>query len=812
MAFAVISIALSFALAPKPKKPKNDVSQPRSNYGVPANRIFGTAVVGGNVIDSFRVREQKKGGKGGIGGGKKNAPETFGTFICLIGEGERPWNAYINDGIPNGGRLKLNKIWMNEKLIYSVGDTNLGAAEQNTEWEQYFTFYDGSQDQTQDPTWVSKRSATTVPGLAGYSYIVFNNLPLKDFGGQYPSVKLEMESNLPATPKVIIRDIMARCGIMANRPLIEGRDWAFKFNSQTNDADIPDDISIDGYIISQDGIEMRQVFSDIAQIFRVGIATDPFVEYLLPDSGQSVVAKPCLKILDLQGTDRNVLYDFTGSSNEEYEVPWDFSIEPKPIQEIPASVEVSVADPAKDHERSSVTVRRPTIGASEAVSLSTNATVRDKDTVNSIANYILELGFARGKILTSSMVPNVSIVPPSTAATFQQRVVQRQGGFTGALFSPGTKVQTARTTIGANGVIDFEGFITDTERVDAAIVADTVLDPIGLNPSLCGRTLIFEGPAIAAPITGNRKTLNVLYAPVPGLDTAPPGALFLSTDGGTTYQSTPQTALGVNSEIMEVNSITPGTRPNLNTIDRGTVITVTVNDDTTELESITEAELYDFNSNLVFLPNHGLFTFQTATLIGTGQYELSNILWNVGQSYLDYDNGNTVTGTEAWLLLGQPHETVVSNSIPIGASLTAVITDSGAAVCVPSDPITYRSLNAAPRPPYALNGGVQNNGDIRFNWSRGLSQETSPASIPAWTAADYPNDEIDERYLVYITDGTNVRQIMVADQQFAVYTAADIASDGMVVADIEWGVVQLGAVASIDIENENWRWQPLDNQ
>lgn len=555
---------------------------------------------------------------------------------------------------------------------------------------------------------------------------------------------------------------------------------------------------------------MREVFAEIAQIFRVGLTTDPYSDFFLPLSAQSVRTKPALRVVPLEGTPRDISYGSTGATNEEFAVPWDFNLTPKAIQEIPASVEVSVSDPAKDSENSSVTVRRPTLGASEAFTLTTNATVADRETVNNIANYILELGFARGKVLQGDLTPSTTVLTPNTVASFQQLLVDRTGDQFSDTTVTNSTAQSAVVTIGANGIIEFEGYISDTEIVDTTFVQDLVLEPSALNPILCGRTLLFEGPAINSPISGNRRTLNVLYAPIPGFSTAAVGGLVLSNDGGTTFSTTAQTALGQNAEILTVTSVAPGARPELELIDRGTVIGVTVSNGV-ELSSIAESRLYDFDANVMFIPDYGLMAFATATLTGTNTYELSNILWNLGSSYLDYDNGIALNFTEAWLLLGRPHETVVSSGFMVGDQVTGLITPGGAATCTPAPVIEYRGLNSAPRPPASLRSFIQNDGSVRFEWVRGVSQETSPSAIPGITEGDNPNDEANERYQVYLTNNAGItRTIFVENQQFAVYTAAEIAADAVNVADLQWGVVQTGALNTIDIVDENWRWVSVD--
>jgi hypothetical protein len=754
--------------------------------------------VGTNIVDSIPTADQKRGGKGIPGASKKRPKDRFGTFICLIGEGERPWNKYIDTSETGTGLLTLNKIWLNDRLVYSTSSGDAQEVAKNGAISGSFTFYNGAQNQTQDPTFVSVRGSAYTSALQGYSYIAFNNLNLVDYGSQYPSVRVEVTSDLPANGPTIVRDVMARCGIWSNNPLIEGLDWAFGLDA-TGALDVITDIPLEGYVVDQDSTEMRNILADLSNIFQLGLVTDPnSAQYYVQDSTPVKALKaPPLRIRNLKARSLDLRFSKLGTNPAiDATKPWPFDIEPKAMQEIPSSVEYSAADPRKDYEQSVVVARRQTRSVSEPYTVTSNAVIRLKSTAMRIASYALQLGFARAKAFRAPISPDPVNYAPLTAFDFIDSIGSNQSTL---------GITVANTVYGADGSIEINGYITDSESVQVAIVDDTEAEPGVFDVDLCGQVLVFEGPAITAPTTGNRRTLNVLYAPADGEDNASAAALLVSTDGGTTYSSTPVTGMEVNSDKVQIVSGFP-TAISPNTIlDTSSVLRVTV-PEIIELQSITEEQVYDLTNNLIYFEGVGLMAFQTATLVATNTYDLTGLLWNIGQSASDQAFS---APSEGWLLTGPSIEFPVPNSIPFTSELTVIASD-GTDICVPYTLDSFRGLNAAPRPPYALvDEVVVGTSDIRLSWSRGLSQETSVLDVPGYQVADYPNDEADERYHIWITDGTVGRREFVSDTKEYIYTAADQAFDNIDLNLAQWGVAQTGAVQSIDIENEPWRWQAL---
>lgn len=183
----------SYLFAPKPAGPENQYQEgPRLNelvmrggsYGSSIPEVWGRARLGGLVIWKQPLEEEKNtestiiegggGGKGGKGGGGSSAVSTtvsyeyYATFAVAICEGP----------------VNVGRIWLNSKLAH--GGT------QDSLINPYITIYLGDDTQEPDPTMEAFEGVGNVPANRGTCYIVFDRLPLKDFGYSIPNVEVEV--------------------------------------------------------------------------------------------------------------------------------------------------------------------------------------------------------------------------------------------------------------------------------------------------------------------------------------------------------------------------------------------------------------------------------------------------------------------------------------------------------------------------------------------------------------------------------------------------------------------------------------------
>lgn len=191
-----VGLLLNYLFAPKQpdvvqEGPRlQDLSVSSSTYGqaIPINE--GTIRLPGNVIWSPGIREvahsetQEAGGpfKGGGGGGSVTT-NTYTYFVHLaIAFGE-------------GVAEDVLKMWADGKLIYDkTGNSPLAISKVPT-----FRFYPGNEEQMPDPLIESFVGEGLTPAYRGLCYIVFEDLPLADFGNRIPNITAEISYKVQRT-------------------------------------------------------------------------------------------------------------------------------------------------------------------------------------------------------------------------------------------------------------------------------------------------------------------------------------------------------------------------------------------------------------------------------------------------------------------------------------------------------------------------------------------------------------------------------------------------------------------------------------
>lgn len=146
-----------------------DLRLQTSTEGAPLPDAFGRLRLAGQVIWSTRLRmevatsTQNVGGKG-VGGGQKVTTTTYlyyGNFAI---------------GICEGPIVGISRVWADGKLL-----------DRSTLPHRV---YPGTDDQQPDPLIETKEGAA--PAYRGTAYIVFEDLPLEDFGNRIPQFEFEV--------------------------------------------------------------------------------------------------------------------------------------------------------------------------------------------------------------------------------------------------------------------------------------------------------------------------------------------------------------------------------------------------------------------------------------------------------------------------------------------------------------------------------------------------------------------------------------------------------------------------------------------
>ena len=161
----------------------DDLSVTSAAYGRPINIGYGSHRYGGNIIWSSGIIEevatdtQSAGGKGGGGGSVTTTTYTyFASFAIGVAEG--PADDFL-------------RIWGDGKLIFDKTGTGIGLSNPGIQ----VRFYPGNETQLPDPLIESIEGAGNVSAHRGLCYIVFERLPLADYGNRIPQITVEVAFN-----------------------------------------------------------------------------------------------------------------------------------------------------------------------------------------------------------------------------------------------------------------------------------------------------------------------------------------------------------------------------------------------------------------------------------------------------------------------------------------------------------------------------------------------------------------------------------------------------------------------------------------
>jgi len=154
-----------------------DVSGPRltslsgiaSSEGAAIARVYGRARVGGQMIWATRFEEtsstSRVGGKGG-GGGASSSQTTYN------------YNANFAVGLCEGPIGQVRRIWADGR---EIDQTRFN-----------IRLHHGHEDQPADPLIIAKEGADYAPCYRGLAYVVFEKMPLAEFGNRVPQLSFEV--------------------------------------------------------------------------------------------------------------------------------------------------------------------------------------------------------------------------------------------------------------------------------------------------------------------------------------------------------------------------------------------------------------------------------------------------------------------------------------------------------------------------------------------------------------------------------------------------------------------------------------------
>lgn len=184
----------------------DDLTVSVASYGQPIPIVYGRRRVSTNVIWSTDIKENRNatsinqstpGGKGGKGGGKKKFDGAGSSATATT----ISYSVSFAASICEGPVVDVLRIWANNELI--MDKTVLENPPVGTKFVGKITTYTGTETQGIDPTYEADVGVGNAPAHRGMAYLVFNNIPLEDFGNRIPSISVEVSTAVSSALPVV---------------------------------------------------------------------------------------------------------------------------------------------------------------------------------------------------------------------------------------------------------------------------------------------------------------------------------------------------------------------------------------------------------------------------------------------------------------------------------------------------------------------------------------------------------------------------------------------------------------------------------
>lgn len=146
-----------------------DLSVQSSAYGQPLPRVYGRMRVAGNLVWTAGIAESSQRAGGGKTGGASTSYSYSSSFAVIVAS--RPIVA-------------IGRIWADGKLLRtSDGTFNYPAT---------IRVYPGDEVQAVDPLIAAAEGLDQTPAYRGRAYVVFEDMPLADYGNRIPNLTFEV--------------------------------------------------------------------------------------------------------------------------------------------------------------------------------------------------------------------------------------------------------------------------------------------------------------------------------------------------------------------------------------------------------------------------------------------------------------------------------------------------------------------------------------------------------------------------------------------------------------------------------------------
>ncbi len=151
----------------------DDLTVQTSTYGAVIPRLYGTITTSGNVfwLENNKLKEKvKKTKSGGKGGGSATTTKTYSYYPTFA------------VGLCQGPIVGVRRLWIRDRLIYDAGSSDMSAIIASNQSASLFDIYTGTDAQLPDDRMQATLGIDATPAYRGLAYLVFKDLPLKDYG------------------------------------------------------------------------------------------------------------------------------------------------------------------------------------------------------------------------------------------------------------------------------------------------------------------------------------------------------------------------------------------------------------------------------------------------------------------------------------------------------------------------------------------------------------------------------------------------------------------------------------------------------
>lgn len=176
------------AKSPKIVGPRlSDLTVQTSTYGAVIPRAYGTVGIYGNIfwLENNQLKEvatkSKSRGKGSGGGSEYETYTYYATFalgLCRC---------------PTTPAIGIKRIWIKGILWYDAGSSDYNSIRVNNANSSLFTFHNGSDTQLPDARMQATLGVANTPAYRGIAYIVFKDLPLRNYGNSLAGAQIKVE-------------------------------------------------------------------------------------------------------------------------------------------------------------------------------------------------------------------------------------------------------------------------------------------------------------------------------------------------------------------------------------------------------------------------------------------------------------------------------------------------------------------------------------------------------------------------------------------------------------------------------------------